>query len=108
MRSRPRHTAAPERFVWTNQQNHSLPLTSSARVYHRLGQNSILSRVKMMLISVVVCEKKQRLEVARGFTVFTSQYYLLHPIPTQPVKQRSKARSLPHRHRPCCWRRRLR
>eukprot|EP01043_Picozoa_sp_COSAG02_P076229 COSAG02_NODE_16089_length_1114_cov_1.215764_1_plen_47_part_00 len=39
----------------------------------------------MMLISVIVCEKKQRLEVARGFTVFTSQFYLLHTIPTQPV-----------------------
>eukprot|EP01043_Picozoa_sp_COSAG02_P015905 COSAG02_NODE_688_length_18473_cov_77.428105_6_plen_78_part_00 len=52
---------------------------------HRLGQNSILSRVKMMVISVIVCEKKQRLEVARGFTVFTSQFYRLHTIPTQPV-----------------------
>eukprot|EP01043_Picozoa_sp_COSAG02_P018692 COSAG02_NODE_879_length_16244_cov_15.397956_6_plen_62_part_00 len=40
----------------------------------------------MMLISIIVCEKKQRLEVARGFTVFTSQFYLLHTIPTQPVR----------------------
>ena len=48
------------------------------------SQNSILSRVKTMLISLSVCEKKQRLEVARGFTVFTSQFYLLHTIPTQP------------------------
>eukprot|EP01043_Picozoa_sp_COSAG02_P019765 COSAG02_NODE_962_length_15608_cov_16.347692_7_plen_42_part_00 len=31
----------------------------------------------MMLISIIVCEKKQRLEVARGFTVFTSQFYLI-------------------------------
>ena len=54
-------------------------------LHHRLGQNSILSRVKMMLISRIVCEKKQRLEVARGFTLFTSQFYLLHTIPTQPV-----------------------
>ena len=46
----------------------------------------------MMLIFVVVCEKKQRLEVARGFTVFTSQFYLLHTIPTQPVKERQQVR----------------
>eukprot|EP01043_Picozoa_sp_COSAG02_P047710 COSAG02_NODE_4602_length_5176_cov_2.578885_1_plen_53_part_10 len=39
----------------------------------------------MILISLTVCEKKQRLEVARGFTVFTSQFYRLHTIPTQPV-----------------------
>ena len=39
----------------------------------------------MILISALICEKKQRLEVARGFTVFTSQFYLLHTIPTQPV-----------------------
>eukprot|EP01043_Picozoa_sp_COSAG02_P095048 COSAG02_NODE_31443_length_533_cov_1.069124_1_plen_71_part_10 len=37
---------------------------------HRLAQNSMLSRVKMMLISPIICEKKQRLEVARGFTAF--------------------------------------
>eukprot|EP01043_Picozoa_sp_COSAG02_P084322 COSAG02_NODE_22175_length_761_cov_0.984894_1_plen_35_part_10 len=35
----------------------------------------------MMRISRMVCEKKQRLEVARGFTVFTSQFYLLPTIP---------------------------
>eukprot|EP01043_Picozoa_sp_COSAG02_P023289 COSAG02_NODE_1239_length_13713_cov_37.434259_13_plen_180_part_00 len=63
-------------------------LAMPCRQYHThwLGRTEFdLSRVKMMLISVVVCEKKQRLEVARGFTVFTSKFYLLHTIPTQPV-----------------------
>ena len=33
---------------------------------HRLGQNSILSRVKTMLIYAVIREKKKRFEVIRG------------------------------------------
>eukprot|EP01043_Picozoa_sp_COSAG02_P030981 COSAG02_NODE_2003_length_10135_cov_9.873754_4_plen_103_part_00 len=48
----------------------------------------------MILISVLICEKKQRLEVARGFTVFTSQFYLLHTIPTQPVDYDHSNRTL--------------
>ena len=34
---------------------------------HRLGQNSILSRVKTILIAILFTEKKPRLEVASGF-----------------------------------------
>jgi hypothetical protein len=40
--------------------------TANYRRRHRLGQNSILSRVKTMQIHDLIREKKQRFEVIRG------------------------------------------
>jgi hypothetical protein len=40
-----------------------------------------------MLIYSVIREKKQRSRGSEGCTVFISEFYMLHTIPTQPVIQ---------------------
>ena len=43
-----------------------IPILTVYTVSHRLGQNSILSRGKTVVISMHFREEKQRLEVVRG------------------------------------------
>eukprot|EP01043_Picozoa_sp_COSAG02_P036285 COSAG02_NODE_2647_length_8336_cov_10.959087_6_plen_193_part_00 len=54
-------------------------------LFHRLGQDSIHRRARASIISVLVCEKKQRLGRSAESAAFISEFYLLQKNPTRPV-----------------------